>query len=161
MKRRAGFTLIEVMAAVLISVASLLLAAQLGWQWWQYNQEEQFFTAFEAHWHALMQEAQEAQGAFKSVTMIYWDNTRTLEFRRGNLVTAGKREIQLPKGMIFNINDVESSSERSLNQTSVTWDFVNDKHFTQMRTMTFTRNNGDQVHFTTQLGWGVLIRQND
>lgn len=160
MNRRRGFTLIEVLATVMISVATLVMAVHFGHKWWQYQHEVQFLTAFETHWNAMMQDAQAAQGEFTAVALMYHAQTQTLEFRRGALYATSRQRLTIPTGMRLVINDSDSNDVQR-NQQSVGWTFAAGEHFSELRTLTFTRANGRKVRFTTQLGWGVLIRQDE
>lgn len=144
--KQSGFTLIEVLVALTISMATLLATVTFGRQWWQQQQEDQFFADFQRDWAHLRQMA-----ITDGVTVeVKWDYDHQ-RFWFATLNRAGKTYLVRPKSL-------KTTLPNGDNQWTMTYAGGN---FTTPQTLIFTRlSNQQQVIFTWQMGSGVLLRRN-
>lgn len=143
--RRRGFTLIEVLVALAISLAATLSTIQLGRAWWRTEVENQFLLTFERNWRHLMQQARIEHVMVK----VTWN----VELRRWTFVRYSPTKTAI-------VRLVVPASLKVLlirPKTDVIWH--PSQQFTAIGTYQFRRTSGRIVTFTSQLGWGELIRQ--
>jgi type II secretory pathway pseudopilin PulG len=142
--KKLGFTIIEILVALAISISALLATVSFGRQWWQRQQEAQFFADFERDWAQLRQMAI----VDHAVVEMKWDYPHQC-FSFGTQKHAGKAYVYLPKSLSMALPNQDS-------QWSMEYSGGN---FTKEQTLIFYRRNStDQVIFTWQMGSGVLLR---
>ncbi|WP_461213338.1 prepilin-type N-terminal cleavage/methylation domain-containing protein [Lacticaseibacillus sp. GG6-2] len=145
--RRRGFTLIEVLVALMISVAAMLTTLQLGRAWWQTEAENQFLLAFERNWRHLMQQARIEHVMVK----VTW-NAEARKFRFIRYSPAKRAIVTLMVPASLKVKTIGPT-------TDIIWH--PSLHFTEIRTYEFRRASGRKVTFSSQLGWGELIRHDE
>ncbi|MFD1483854.1 hypothetical protein ACFQ5J_01145 [Lacticaseibacillus baoqingensis] len=139
--KRHGYTLIEELVAMGLTVITVLIAVQVGRAWWQVAESERFFREFQQQWAALMQRNEEEQVA---VTFYWVADRRSFGFRVNREDYA--RYLKVPATLTF--LDLGEPISRGAGQP-----------FTMIRTYRFRRADGLIVRFTTQLGRGLMIRK--
>lgn len=142
--KKLGFTIIEILVALAISISALLATVSFGRQWWQQQQEAQFFADFQRDWSQLRQMAIVDQVDVE----VKWDFDHR-RFWFGTLKYAGKAYVYLPKSLSMDFPNQDS-------QWSLEYSGGN---FTKEQTLIFYRGSATrQVIFTWQMGSGVLLR---
>lgn len=143
--RKSGFTLIEVIAALTVSVISLIATVQFGQRWWQVQQEAQFFADFQRDWAHLRQMA-----ITDHVTVEVWWDRNEKRFRFGQVKRLTKLYLPRPSSLTTDFPEGNNN-----------WSMVySGDNFTAPQTLTFhSAHSADKVQFTWQLGTGVLLRK--
>lgn len=142
--RKCGFTIIEILIAMSISLATLITTVSFGQSWWQRQQEAQFFGDFQRDWSQLRQMAIVDQVDVE----VKWDFDHR-RFWFGTKKYVGKAYVYLPKSLSMDFPNQD-------NQWSLEYSGGN---FTKEQTLIFYRSSATrQVIFTWQMGSGVLLR---
>lgn len=145
--KKVGFTLVELLVALVITLSTLVATVTFGRQWWQRQQEQQFFADFQRDWAQLRQMA--ISDHVEVEVKWDYDNQR---FWFGTIKRAGKAYIYRPKALGMKLPNKDS-------QWSMTYSGGN---FTAIQTLIFyPADIKRQVRFTWQMGSGVLLRYDE
>ncbi|WP_125708161.1 prepilin-type N-terminal cleavage/methylation domain-containing protein [Lacticaseibacillus porcinae] len=143
--KKSGFTLIEVLATLAVSMIALIATVQFGQRWWQQQQEAQFFADFQRDWAHLRQMA-----ITDHVTVEVWWNRDQQSFRFGQDKRLTKLYLPRPKSLTTDFP--EGNNNWSL--------MYSGDNFAKPQTLIFhSVHSTDKVQFTWQLGTGVLLRK--
>ncbi|KRM54746.1 type II secretion system protein [Lacticaseibacillus sharpeae] len=142
--RRRGFTLIEVLAALVVITVTLMLGVVVGRKWVQEQREMAFCQRVVTEWNAMMVNAENSKDNY------------TMEFKQASKQPCTANFMHdLPNGEHV-ISVIAPLSLQIMNNSSFTVRRKTGQNFTQPLTIMIESQSGAVYKMVLELGWGRL-----